>query len=410
MFFSGTEYEIFSGLQNWANYYDVSIIDLSSAGFSVDYLRQGTYSATQLKFAGYNAIQLLDGGYTISQLYHASYNVSDLIGLYTYTYDSLRSVGYTNQDFLYSGKYRDANNRIWYFTYNSPLTIGGSGEFTITDLLGNEIKPSGELIIPSSIYGIDITGIGNNAFADCSELSAVTIPYSVTNIGNHAFKGASGLTKITLSPNITSIGDGAFQNCDNLTEVELYYTMTSYANATYFSTSQSRGSSQITFSFYPCKLTGCDSCGGPNPPNLWPREIPACPSSDFTSEQLNERRKAEILKYKKNSSGFSQKQQYSRLARGLGKHRHVTYATQSQTYTNANIKQLPFALDDSGTNILVCPNSSVLCATTSQNDVPGPVKTLCLDSNVPLYNYIVQRTYGTSGNKWPQYGPNPPGI
>lgn len=161
----------------------------------------------------------------------------------------------------------------------------------------------------------------------------------------------------------------------------------------------------------PCdKLTGCDSCGGPNPPNLWPREIPACPSSDFTSEQLNERRKAEILKYKKNSSGFSQKQQYSRLARGLGKHRHVTYATQSQTYTNANIKQLPFALDDSGTNILVCPNSSVLCATTSQNDVPGPVKTLCLDSNVPLYNYIVQRTYGTSGNKWPQYGPNPPGI
>ena len=59
----------------------------------------------------------------------------------------------------------------------------------------------------------------------------------------------------------------------------------------------------------------------------------------MTYQDLNEKRKATIFQYKKNSAGFSKKQQYSRIARGLGQ-KKTTYATQSATYTNPNTNNL----------------------------------------------------------------------
>ncbi len=58
----------------------------------------------------------------------------------------------------------------------------------------------------------NVTSIGNNAFAELSNLVAVNIPQSVTNIGSYAFSNCTNLSSITIPANVTSIGRYAFQN------------------------------------------------------------------------------------------------------------------------------------------------------------------------------------------------------
>ena len=73
---------------------------------------------------------------------------------------------------------------------------------TITGYLGEET----EVVIPTSIKGIAVTGIGNSevylyrgrVFVNSSRLTSITIPKSVTNIGAVAFSGCSSLTSITI--------------------------------------------------------------------------------------------------------------------------------------------------------------------------------------------------------------------
>jgi hypothetical protein len=119
----------------------------------------------------------------------------------------------------------------------------------------------------------------------------------------------------------------------------------------------------------------------------------------MTYDDLSEKRKAVIFQYKNNSAGFSKKQHYSRLARGLGRQRGQTFATQSETYTNPNTHNL--VVDNSA--VLICPGVTKNWALTNENDTPGPVRRITNYPTVPLTNYKVRRTYLAGGTKWPQY-------
>lgn len=142
----------------------------------------------------------------------------------------------------------------------------------------------------------------------------------------------------------------------------------------------------------------------------------------MTREDLSEKRKAVIFQYKNNSAGFSKKQQYSRLARGLGRPRGKTFATQGYNVTNPNVQNLPLVgknvptvvENNSGNFVtqnvfmgtsLVCAGANKISGLTTQNDTPGPPRTITNYPNVPLTNYIVRRTYLAGNNKWPQLGP-----
>ena len=57
------------------------------------------------------------------------------------------------------------------------------------------------------------TGIGFEAFYNCTGLTSITIPNSVMSIGYSAFYGCSGLTSVEIPYSVTSIGEWAFYNC-----------------------------------------------------------------------------------------------------------------------------------------------------------------------------------------------------
>lgn len=93
----------------------------------------------------------------------------------------------------------------------------------------------------------------------------------------------------------------------------------------------------------------------------------------FTQQQLDMRRKVEILKYSKKaftSGNLSNRQNFSRLMR-----------------SNKNVK----------TNI-ACTNDELLPSLSTSCDVPGPPIILQLDPSVPLYNYEAGRNIFSLSN------------
>jgi len=115
----------------------------------------------------------------------------------------------------------------------------------------------------------------------------------------------------------------------------------------------------MSFNFATCR-TVPPSNFFPNPPidgserHHWSRARGFQCLDSFTDEQLNMRRKAEILKYKNNNANLSKKQIYSRRARAIGVEQKswatqpfisgnttITFDNKSiNTNTNPNIRNL----------------------------------------------------------------------
>lgn len=116
-----------------------------------------------------------------------------------------------------------------------------------------------------------------------------------------------------------------------------------------------------------------------------PRYTPVNPyEQGFTQQQLDMRRKAEILQYNKTSNGkMTKKQAWVTLVRG---------ATQRKQYSSYYIRQLQegsLNLDE------YCPNDKYLPTSSKKSGIPGPEITLFLDPTVPLYHYnTTQTAYG----------------
>ena len=154
------------------------------------------------------------------------------------------------------------------------------------------------------------------------------------------------------------------------------------------------------------------ACGGvgyvPVPPRVWTRlngsDCPNCASNygyeacanavpPYSTYELDQRRKAEILRHKNNSAQMSKAQHYSMASRNA--------LTRKKSWANLPETQIP--IDGVLRTVsLQCRNQpAIRCSLTSGSDVPGPVIQLCFNPQIPLYNYKMQVTYPSGGTKWP---------
>ena len=73
------------------------------------------------------------------------------------------------------------------------------------------IGASGDVVIPATLSGLPVTGIGYRAFAECGGLTSITLPDSVTRIDYEAFTNCSKLENVVLPRWLSTIDDYAFQ-------------------------------------------------------------------------------------------------------------------------------------------------------------------------------------------------------
>jgi hypothetical protein len=109
----------------------------------------------------------------------------------------------------------------------------------------------------------------------------------------------------------------------------------------------------------------------------------------FTKQQFDMRRKAEILKYSNNASStktnnLTRAERWAQLIRGKGQ--TSTYPQLSKYIQNASGGYDLYIQKITSVN---CPNDDMIPTPTSSCDVPGPISYLVLDTNVPLYNSLI---------------------
>jgi alpha-tubulin suppressor-like RCC1 family protein len=69
--------------------------------------------------------------------------------------------------------------------------------------------------LESVVFSSGSTGVRNGMFVSCSNLTSVSLPSSLTSIGNYGFSQCNSLAEIDLTY-IKSIGDNAFADCSNI--------------------------------------------------------------------------------------------------------------------------------------------------------------------------------------------------
>lgn len=95
--------------------------------------------------------------------------------------------------------------------------INGGTAVEITKYNGT----GGDVTIPATIAGKPVTGIGAEAFWDCTALTDIVIPNSVVSIGSGAFVGCTSLIDFSFPIGVTVIESGMFENCSSLTSITI---------------------------------------------------------------------------------------------------------------------------------------------------------------------------------------------
>ncbi len=93
--------------------------------------------------------------------------------------------------------------------------------------IGRYLGADSTVIVPESIGGLPVTGIGLRAFSFNENLTDITIPESVTNIEGSAFRGCTRLTSVRLPHSVTRIAGAMFSGCRALAGITIHNQVTS---------------------------------------------------------------------------------------------------------------------------------------------------------------------------------------
>ena len=112
---------------------------------------------------------------------------------------------------VYVGMTYTAGNFIYQITSIDTATLGQSKVIGVVAAKKNKIK---KVTIPDRAdckgYRLNVTTIGNNAFAGCKALEKLTIGNKVTVIGKNAFKNCSKLKTVVIGKAVKTISSKAF--------------------------------------------------------------------------------------------------------------------------------------------------------------------------------------------------------
>lgn len=101
------------------------------------------------------------------------------------------------------------------------LTISGSGD--MTDFTEQEMAPWYEYredILRVS-FPEGMTNVGDLAFYECGNLTAVVLPNSVEAVGDYAFARCEDMALLDLGSDLQTIGEAAFSDCYDLRSLDL---------------------------------------------------------------------------------------------------------------------------------------------------------------------------------------------
>ena len=103
-------------------------------------------------------------------------------------------------------------------------------------LVGYTGKYSEKLIIPA-VFKVDgvwyrVTGIDENAFSSCTNLTSVTIPNSVESLGFCAFQKCSSLKNVIVGNGVTIIDRFVFNKCSSLSHITYEGTVSQWQSIT----------------------------------------------------------------------------------------------------------------------------------------------------------------------------------
>ncbi len=139
----------------------------------------------------------------------------------------------------------------------------------------------------------------------------------------------------------------------------------------------------------------------PNPPRTWSRySLPFQSNNIYTSSQLDERRKYEILQYNKNEIKYTKNQKLADIYRGKSKFKK-TWAYQKNTNSSdSNLLNLPrinntLIYNNNNNKGYACNVTKIngnICTSTTRSDIPGNDIFIC-KTKVPLTRIIRKITY-----------------
>ena len=85
------------------------------------------------------------------------------------------------------------------------------------------------ITIPQKIKSYQVTVIGDHAFLDQTQITAVSFPDGLLSIEDNAFECCTGLTEIIMPDSVTYAGIYSFGFCDNLKKIQLSNSLTEIA-------------------------------------------------------------------------------------------------------------------------------------------------------------------------------------
>ena len=106
----------------------------------------------------------------------------------------------------------------WELTSGGTLRISGEGD--MYDFPDAPWSPERQKIYRIEV-GDGVTGVGENAFANCDKAYGVTLPDTLERLGNGAFSGCAKLSSVRIPDGVETIGERCFESCNTLWSVTL---------------------------------------------------------------------------------------------------------------------------------------------------------------------------------------------